>query len=95
MSFSQSIETPLTQKNTAILSGELSVKNGIGSGAINLAFKRLMTSMSWIEAELSAGNWPAFTLRGYKKLSRKLHFNCDVPLKFTSKGIEPSIAGCK
>jgi DnaJ family protein C protein 11 len=32
MSFSQSIEAPLTLKNTACLSGQLQTNNGVGSG---------------------------------------------------------------
>ncbi|XP_011501750.1 PREDICTED: dnaJ homolog subfamily C member 11 [Ceratosolen solmsi marchali] len=93
MTFTQSVETPLTQKNTAVLGGELSVKNGVGTGAINVAFKRLISPMAWMEVELSAGSWPGLTFKGYKKLSKRIHFSGDVPIKFTPKGIDLSFAG--
>uniref|UniRef100_A0A669CJP3 DnaJ (Hsp40) homolog, subfamily C, member 11a n=1 Tax=Oreochromis niloticus TaxID=8128 RepID=A0A669CJP3_ORENI len=41
MHISQSIEAPLTTKDTAILSGSLSTHNGNGGGTINLALRRV------------------------------------------------------
>ncbi|KAI4464843.1 dnaj subfamily c member 11 [Holotrichia oblita] len=38
MSFNQSVEFPLTQKDTCTLSGQLHTQNGTGTGGINLKF---------------------------------------------------------
>uniref|UniRef100_A0A672JFA2 DnaJ homolog subfamily C member 11 n=1 Tax=Salarias fasciatus TaxID=181472 RepID=A0A672JFA2_SALFA len=44
MHISQSIEAPLTTKDTAILSGSLSTHNGNGGGTINLALRRVTSA---------------------------------------------------
>uniref|UniRef100_A0A665VLG8 DnaJ homolog subfamily C member 11 n=1 Tax=Echeneis naucrates TaxID=173247 RepID=A0A665VLG8_ECHNA len=52
MHISQSIEAPLTTKDTAILSGSLSTHNGNGGGTINLALRRVTSAKGWGEVEL-------------------------------------------
>uniref|UniRef100_A0A7N5ZXP8 J domain-containing protein n=1 Tax=Anabas testudineus TaxID=64144 RepID=A0A7N5ZXP8_ANATE len=44
MHISQSIEAPLTSRDTAILSGSLSTHNGNGGGTINVAFRRVTSA---------------------------------------------------
>lgn len=49
MSISQSVECPLTVKDTAIISGQLSSHNGTGSGTIGVAFRRILGHAGWAE----------------------------------------------
>uniref|UniRef100_A0A8C5D8R5 J domain-containing protein n=1 Tax=Gouania willdenowi TaxID=441366 RepID=A0A8C5D8R5_GOUWI len=49
MHISQSIEAPLTTRDTAILSGSLSTHNGTGGGTINLALRRVTSAKGWGE----------------------------------------------
>lgn len=55
MSFNQSVEFPLTQKDTCTLSGQLHTQNGTGSGGINLSWRHIYSHKSWGEVELVAG----------------------------------------
>lgn len=55
MSFNQSVEFPLTQKDTCTLSGQLQTKNGTGAGGINLGWRHIFSHKSWAEVELAAG----------------------------------------
>ena len=71
MSISQSVECPLTVKDTAILSGNLSTQNGNGSGNISGTMRRLTSHNGWVEAEISAGNGAALGLRGFRNLWRR------------------------
>ena len=49
MSVSQSVECPLTVKDTAVVTGNLSTRNGIGAGSIGLALRRVLSHTSWAE----------------------------------------------
>lgn len=49
MSISQTVECPLTVKDTAVISGHLSSHNGTGSGTISVAFRRVLSHTGWAE----------------------------------------------
>lgn len=49
MSISQSVECPLTVKDTAIISGQLSSHNGTGSGTVGVAMRRILGHAGWAE----------------------------------------------
>ena len=49
MSVTQSVECPLTVKDTAIVSGNLSTRNGTGVGTIGLALRRVLSHTAWAE----------------------------------------------
>lgn len=55
MQFSQSVDFPLTQKDTCTLSGQLQTQNGTGSGGINLSWRHIFSHKSWAEVEMTAG----------------------------------------
>lgn len=55
MSFNQSVEFPLTQKDTCTLSGQLHTQNGTGGGGINVSWRHIYSHKSWGEVELVAG----------------------------------------
>lgn len=55
MQFTQSVDFPLTQKDTCTLSGQLQTQNGNGSGGINLSWRHIFSHKSWAEVELTAG----------------------------------------
>ena len=52
MSISQSVDAPLTTKDTAMLAGSLSMRNGNGSGSINTTFRRLVSHNGWAEVNI-------------------------------------------
>ncbi|XP_014218733.1 dnaJ homolog subfamily C member 11 isoform X2 [Copidosoma floridanum] len=93
MSLSQSIEAPLTIKNTAVLGGDLSMKNGVGSGTINFSVRRLVSQKGWFEVEVGAGNGPTFSLRGYRTLTKRIFFNGGAVVQFSPNEIRPGFVG--
>lgn len=93
MSFTQSIEAPLTLQDIITMYGQLSTRNGIGSGSIHIAAKRLLSSKGWIELEVGAGNGPTISFKGFRLLPHKLMFNGATVLEFTPVEIKASLVG--
>ena len=52
MSIFQSVECPLTVKDTVIIGGNLQVRNGTGSGAFLASWRRLTSDKGWMEVRL-------------------------------------------
>ncbi|XP_031556851.1 dnaJ homolog subfamily C member 11-like [Actinia tenebrosa] len=71
MTIMQSIEAPLTRRDTATLSGNLGVGNGIGTGNISASIRRVLSSKAWGEFEVGAGTGPNIALRGFRNLTRR------------------------
>lgn len=95
MTFTQSIEAPLTTKDTLIMYGQLSVQNGTGSGSVNVAAKRLISPKGWVEADIGVGNGPTLALKGYRTLTRRIFCTGDILIGFTSDLAKFGLAGCK
>ncbi|MCL4128914.1 UNVERIFIED_CONTAM: hypothetical protein GTU68_050335 [Idotea baltica] len=86
MSINQSIEAPLTTRDTAILSGNLSSQNGTGNGGINCCMRRVLSEKGWGEVELGAGNGVNISLKGFRNFSRGFFGNTSVISHFTPNG---------
>ena len=95
MTFTQSIEAPLTTKDTLIMYGQLSVQNGTGSGTVNVAAKRLVSTKGWIEADIGVGSGPTLSLKGFRTLTRRIFCTGDILIGFTSDLAKFGLAGCK
>ncbi|XP_017881446.1 dnaJ homolog subfamily C member 11 [Ceratina calcarata] len=93
MSFTQSIEAPLTLQDIVTMYGQLSTKNGIGSGSINLAAKRLLSSKGWIEVDVGAGSGPTISLKAFRLLPYKLMCHGAAILEFTPVEIKANLLG--
>ncbi|GLH14443.1 DnaJ homolog shv [Gryllus bimaculatus] len=91
MSFVQSIEAPLTLRDTVVMAGNLSTHNGTGSGSINVSLRRLLSEKGWIEFDLGAGNGPVFSVKGFRTLTKRMFINMSTVFQFTSHGIRPSL----
>ncbi|XP_028663219.1 dnaJ homolog subfamily C member 11 [Erpetoichthys calabaricus] len=93
MHISQSIEAPLTSRDTAILSGSLSTQNGNGGGTINLALRRVTSSKGWGEVELGAGDLhgPLFGMKIFRNLTPRCFVTTQCGLQFSSRGIRPGL----
>ncbi|XP_025829928.1 dnaJ homolog subfamily C member 11 [Agrilus planipennis] len=89
MSFNQSVEFPLTQKDTATLSGQLQTHNGTGGGVISLSCRHIFSHRSWGEMEIGAGNGPSVSLKAFRTLSKRFFWNGGTVLQFTPQGIRP------
>ncbi|XP_058808577.1 dnaJ homolog subfamily C member 11 isoform X2 [Phymastichus coffea] len=93
MAFSQSIEAPLTLKDTAVLGGELNLKNGVGSGSVNFSVRHLVSPRGWFEVEVGAGSGPTLAFRGYRTLTKRIFFTGGTVLHFNSNEIRPGLIG--
>ncbi|KAF3860771.1 hypothetical protein F7725_001026 [Dissostichus mawsoni] len=91
MHISQSIEAPLTTKDTAILSGSLSTHNGNGGGTINLALRRVTSTKGWGEVELGAGDThgPLLAMKIFRNLTPRFFVTGQCGLQFSSRGVRP------
>ncbi|XP_028032190.1 dnaJ homolog subfamily C member 11 isoform X2 [Bombyx mandarina] len=90
MTIQQSIDAPVTLRNTMTLSGNISTQNGIGTGSINMCNRHLSSEKGWTEVECGIGNGPLLGVKLFRTLSRLMFLNCGTVLQFTSRGISPS-----
>lgn len=87
MSISQSVECPLTTKDTAVLSGHLSSHNGNGTGTFSVAVRRILSHTGWAEVELAAGNGTSSTIRAFRTLWRRGYGTMSGTLHLTPSGV--------
>ncbi|XP_037977939.2 dnaJ homolog subfamily C member 11 [Plutella xylostella] len=90
MTIQQSIDAPITLRDTMTLSGNISTQNGIGTGAVNLSNRHLSSEKGWTEVELGIGNGPLLGFKLFRTLSRLMFLNCGTVLQFTPRGVSPS-----
>lgn len=88
MSISQSIEAPLTLRDTLTLNGNLSTQNGNGAGSFMIACKRLLATNGWVEGELVAGNGPIASVKLFRTITKSIFGNFATRLKLTPGGIK-------
>ncbi|XP_036956329.1 dnaJ homolog subfamily C member 11-like [Acanthopagrus latus] len=92
MHISQSIEAPLTNSDTAVLSGSLSTHNGNGGGNINMTVRRVTSAKGWGEVELGAGDilGPLVGLKVFRNVSPRCFLTAQCGLQFSPRGLRPS-----
>uniref|UniRef100_A0A665T2N2 DnaJ homolog subfamily C member 11 n=1 Tax=Echeneis naucrates TaxID=173247 RepID=A0A665T2N2_ECHNA len=98
MHISQSIEAPLTNSDTAVLSGSLSTHNGNGGGNINMTVRRVTSAKGWGEVELGAGDilGPLIGLKVFRNVTPPfcityfLFNQLSCGLQFSPRGLRPS-----
>lgn len=76
MSIHQSIDAPLTISETATFSGSLSTQNGNGSGNVSVSCRSVLSTKTWGECSLSAGNGPVLALKVFHNISRRSFIQC-------------------
>lgn len=95
MSFSQSIEAPLTLKDTAVLSGGLSTSNGSGSGSVNLSLRRMTSSAGGAEIQLGCGGGLMLSARGFGNLTKRIFTNISGVITTTDRGFGMELTSSK
>ncbi|KAM4588969.1 dnaJ homolog subfamily C member 11 [Odontesthes bonariensis] len=92
MHISQSIEAPLTNTDTAMLSGSLSTHNGSGGGNINMTVRRVMSAKGWGEMEFGAGDilGPLIGLKVFRNITPRCFLTAQCGLQFSPRGLRPS-----
>lgn len=92
MTFNQSVEFPLTSKNTCTMSGTLNTKNGNGSGDVSVSWRHLYSHKAWTEVEVAAGNGPALSFKGFRTLSKRFFWNGGAMFHLTPDSIRPGLS---
>ncbi|XP_018533196.1 dnaJ homolog subfamily C member 11 [Lates calcarifer] len=92
MHISQSIEAPLTNSDTAVLSGSLSTHNGNGGGNINMTIRRVTSAKGWGEVEFGAGDilGPLIGLKVFRNVTPRCFLTAQCGLQFSPRGLRPS-----
>ncbi|XP_061641849.1 dnaJ homolog subfamily C member 11 isoform X2 [Phyllopteryx taeniolatus] len=92
MHISQSIEAPLTNSDTAVLSGSLSTHNGNGGGSINMTVRRVTSAKGWGELEFGAGDilGPLIGLKVFRNVTQRCFLTAQCGLQFSPRGLRPS-----
>lgn len=94
MSISQSIDAPLTTRDTVTMSGNLSSLNGVGQGGFLISGRRLINK-GWCAFDFGAGNGPVIGIKGFRTLSQRIFCNAGATLNFRPNGIVPGLVGSK
>uniref|UniRef100_A0A3Q3G345 DnaJ homolog subfamily C member 11 n=1 Tax=Labrus bergylta TaxID=56723 RepID=A0A3Q3G345_9LABR len=83
---------PLTNSDTAVLSGSLSTHNGNGGGNINMTVRRVTSAKGWGEVELGAGDilGPLIGLKVFRNLTPRCFLTAQCGLQFSPRGLRPS-----
>jgi len=92
MSISQSIDLPLTAKDTASLGGNIQSQNGTGTGTLTGSFRRVTSSNGWGEVECTVGNETAITMRGYRTIWNFGYGTMTGSLQLMPRSIRPSLS---
>ncbi|MEQ2260348.1 DnaJ (Hsp40), subfamily C, member 11, partial [Xenotaenia resolanae] len=92
MHISQSIEAPLTNTDTVMLSGSLSTHNGSGGGNINVTVRRVTSAKGWGELEFGAGDvlGPLVGLKVFRNVTSRCFLTGQCGLQFSPRGLRPS-----
>ncbi|XP_043280850.1 dnaJ homolog subfamily C member 11 [Venturia canescens] len=93
MSFSQSIEAPLTLRDTLMMYGQIDTQNGTGYGTVNFAARRTLSSKGWMEVDVGVGDGPKISLTGHRVLTEKIFCNAALSLKFDAHEARPGLLG--
>lgn len=90
MSISQSVECPLTLKDTMVVGGNLDTRNGIGQGMFSVVWRRLISQKGWSEVDINLGTSAALGLNGFYQISQRCYFRCGGRIDVTQRGYRPS-----
>ncbi|KAH9504378.1 DnaJ (Hsp40), sub C, member 11 [Bulinus truncatus] len=92
MSIAQSVECPLTLKDTLVVGGNLDTRNGIGQGMFSVMWRRLLSTKGWAELDIHVGSAAAVGITGFRQLTQRCYVRCAVRSEFTQYGYRPSAA---
>lgn len=92
MSISQSIDAPITTRDTVSMSGNLSSQNGNGAGGFIISGRRLINK-GWLAIDVGAGGGPTVGFKGSRTLTERIFCNGGATLNFRHNGIIPGLVG--
>lgn len=91
MEIDQSLDAPLTTKDTLSLTGNLQNKNGIGGGAFATSLRHVSSPTSWYEYQFTAGQGPLFGLKWFRYLTKRSFCTINGLCHYNSGELTPGI----
>jgi len=93
LSIDQSIQAPLSSRDTCTLSGNVHTSNGNGGGGLKCALRRITGDTGWMEAELGVdeGKVLSSSAKFYRKLTERNFVNMSGTLQFSPRGLHPGL----
>ena len=91
VSVRQSVQAPLSPRDTCTLSGNVHSSNGTGGGAVSCSVRRLTSDRGWVEGEVGAGSGLSLGTKCYRKLTERSFVNMSGSLQFTRRGLLPGL----
>ncbi len=92
ISFGQSINCPLTNRDNVVVSGSVSTVNGNGNGSVAAAWRRVCSSWNWFELDAGIGNGPRAGGRYFHELTNKTSVDMSGSMQFTGRGLLPAFS---
>ncbi|XP_048737350.1 dnaJ homolog subfamily C member 11-like isoform X2 [Ostrea edulis] len=89
---SQSLDYPITQKDTAIIAGAVSSRDGYGSGNFSVGYRRQTSDKGWLEGRVAFGPQMSYGLQGYRQLTRRCFCRCAAGFSVDKSGIKPGLS---
>ena len=80
----QSVDVTLNRTDVATIGANVAVQKGRGVGALNTSIRRIISSKSWIEGQVSVGQGLLFILKGFRNFGDKNFVNCNLYYHFSS-----------
>lgn len=90
MSIAQTVECPLTIKDTVVLGGNLDTRNGIGQGMFSIMWRRLVSDKGWAELDFHFGSAVGLGITGFRQLTQRCYVRCGARADLTQFGYRPS-----
>ncbi|KAL3861143.1 hypothetical protein ACJMK2_007212 [Sinanodonta woodiana] len=92
MNISQTVECPLTVKDTVVVGGTMSTQNGRGSGVFLATWRRLLSNKSWAELETTVGTSKSVNLKVSRQLTKRIIGTASCGLHATDRGFRPGVS---
>uniref|UniRef100_A0A0K8TCV3 DnaJ subfamily C member 11 n=2 Tax=Lygus hesperus TaxID=30085 RepID=A0A0K8TCV3_LYGHE len=93
VSINQSIQAPLTTKDTATIAGFVNTHNGTGSGVISIANKRQISEKGWVEVHGGVGSGPLLGLKALRTLGKRVFIQGDSYIQYANSGLRAGLDG--
>lgn len=90
MSIAQSIEAPITSTDNVALSGNINVRNGVGSGVVSVLGRHVFSPTMWAELELGAGNGPMVGCKLHRSITSSFQASLQPVFHVTPYGVSLS-----
>lgn len=92
MSLVQTVECPLTRRDTVRLGGNVTAQNGNGQGMFTTVWRRVWSAKGWNEFQVSIGNGFRGGLQAFYQINRRCFCVGSVSILAVPNGIKPGLS---